>query len=133
MPLLTFGEAQARVLERVQPLPAETVRIEDADGRVTASPVQAVVDLPPFASSAMDGFAVRAADLPGTLPIVARIPAGRPALRPLAAGEAMAISTGGVVPEGADAVVPLEQVVQTDNSIEVADAPAVGDHVRPRG
>ena len=133
MPLLTFGEAQARVLERVQPLPAETVRIEDADGRVTASPVQAVVYLPPFASSAMDGFAVRAADLPGTLPIVARIPAGRPAARPLAAGKAMAISTGGVVPDGADAVVPLEHVVQTDNSIEVAGAPTVGDHVRPRG
>ncbi len=133
MALPTFDEAQARVLAHVQPLPAETVRIDDAGGRVTAAAVQAVVDLPPFASSAMDGFAVRAADLPGTLPVVARIPAGRPAGRPLAAGEAMAISTGGVVPGGADAVVPLELVVQHDNSIEVADAVAAGAHVRPRG
>ncbi|HXY80640.1 MAG TPA: gephyrin-like molybdotransferase Glp [Gaiellaceae bacterium] len=133
MPLLTFDEAQARVLARVRPLPAETVRIEDAGGRVTATAVEAAVDLPPFASSAMDGFAVRAADLPGSLPIVARIPAGRPAARPLAAGEAMAISTGGVVPEGADAVVPSELVVQKDNSIEVARAVAPGSHVRPRG
>jgi molybdopterin molybdotransferase len=133
MPLLTFDEAQARVLARVQPLPAETVRIEDAGGRVTAAAVQAVVDLPPFPSSAMDGFAVRAADLPGTLPVVAGIPAGRPAVRPLAAGEAMAISTGGVVPDGADAVVPLEDVVQTDNSIDVVNAVVVGAHVRPRG
>ena len=133
MPVLTFDEAQARVLARVQPLPAETVRIEEAAGRVTATAVRAVVDLPPFASSAMDGFAVRAADLPGTLPVVARIPAGRPAGRPLAAGEAMAISTGGVVPDGADTVAPLELVVQTDNSIEVASTLAAGTHVRPRG
>ena len=62
----------------------------------------ALVDLPPFASSAMDGFAVRAADLPGTLPVVERIAAGRPAQRALEAGEAMEISTGGVVPAGAD-------------------------------
>jgi molybdopterin molybdotransferase len=133
MPLLTFEEAQARVLARVRQLPEEIVRIEDAAGRVTAAAVRAVVDLPPFPSSAMDGFAVRAADLPGTLPIVARIPAGHPAARPLAAGEAMAISTGGVVPDGADAIVPLENVVQTDNSIDVAGAVAAGDHVRPRG
>ncbi len=113
MPPLTLDDAQARVLARVRPLQTETVRVEDAGGRVTAAAVRAAVDLPPFASSAMDGFAVRAADLPGTLPIVARIPAGRPAARPLAAGEAMAISTGGVVPDGADAVVPLESVVQT--------------------
>jgi molybdopterin molybdotransferase len=133
MPPLTLDEAQARVLARAQPLQTETVRTEDAAGRVTAAAVRAAVDLPPFASSAMDGFAVRAADVPGTLPIVARIPAGRPAGRPLAAGEAMAISTGGVVPDGADAVVPVEDVVQRDNSIEVTHAVAPGAHVRPRG
>ena len=87
-----------------------------AAGRVTREPVRALVDLPPFASSAMDGFAVRAADLPGTLPVVERIAAGRPAPRPLDAGEAMAISTGGVVPDGADSVIPIEYVVQHDNS-----------------
>ena len=131
--LLTFEEAQAQVLARVRPLAAEAVPIGRASGRVTAEPSQAAVDLPPFPSSAMDGFAVRAADVPGSLPVVATIAAGRPTDRPLGAGEAMAISTGGVVPEGADAVVPSEYVVQDDNSIDVAEAVSVGAHVRPRG
>jgi molybdopterin molybdotransferase len=66
--------------------------------------------------------------------IVGEVAAGRPSSRPLAPGEAMAISTGGMVPEGADAVVPIEYVVQHDNNtIEVGDAAAVGAHVRPRG
>src|SRR5665647_1843615 len=77
----------------------------------TAEAARAVVDLPPFASSAMDGYAVRAGDLPGRLPVVGHVAAGRPAGRPLAAGEAMAISTGGVIPDGADAVIPVEYVV----------------------
>jgi molybdopterin molybdotransferase len=132
--LLAFEQAQALVLSHVRALSAETVSVWDAAGRVTAAPALAAVDLPPFPSSAMDGFAVRAADLPGTLPVVERIPAGRPAARPLAAGEAMAISTGGVVPDGADAVVPVEYVVQRDNdAIEIAEALPVGAHVRPRG
>jgi molybdopterin molybdotransferase len=71
---------------------------------VLAEPARAAVDLPPFASSAMDGFAVRSADTPGTLIVVDRIAAGRPAGQALAAGEAMGIATGGVVPDGADAV-----------------------------
>src|SRR5665213_1333526 len=131
--LLTMQEAQARVLEHAGLLAAENVAIGALAGRVTAEPVRAVVDLPPFASSAMDGYAVRAADLPGRLPIVGHIAAGRPAERPLAAGEAMAISTGGVVPEGADAVIPIEYVVQSDNSIEVEQGLAAGENVRPRG
>jgi molybdopterin molybdotransferase len=135
--LLTMQEAQARVLARVRRLPAENVPVAGAAGRVTAGPAQSVVDLPPFASSAMDGYAVRAADLPGRLPVVAHIAAGRPAERPLRAGEAMAISTGGVVPEGADAVLPLEYVVNYDNGnnseIEVAESLQPGAHVRPRG
>jgi molybdopterin molybdotransferase len=131
--LVGYEQAQQLVLARVQPLPAETVPVRDAAGHVTAEPVRAAVDLPPFPSSAMDGFAVRAADLPGTLPIVERIAAGRPASRALEPGEAMSISTGGVVPEGADAVVPIEYVVQHDNRIEVETAPDVGAHVRPRG
>ena len=131
--LLTFEEAQAKVLARVRKLAAETVTIGAAAGRATAEDVRAVVDLPPFPSSAMDGFAVRAADVPGTLPVVEKIAAGRPATRPLGAGEAMGISTGGVVPDGADAVVPIEYVVQHDNSIDVAETVAAGAHVRPRG
>ena len=131
--LLTLAEAQALVLARVRPLAAELVPVWEAASRVTAEPARAVVDLPPFRSSAMDGFAVRAADLPGTLPVVGRIPAGGPAARALGPGEAMAISTGGVVPDDADAVVPIEYVVQHDNSIDVAEAVASGTHVRPRG
>ena len=121
------------MLERVVPLPAEPVPVADAAGRVLAEDAEARVDLPPFASSAMDGFALRAADTPGVLPVVARIAAGRPAPRRVEAGEAMEISTGGVVPDGADAVIPLEYVVQNDNEIEIADPVAEAANVRPRG
>lgn len=128
-----MDEALARVLERVVPLPAENVPVAAASGRVLAETARALVDLPPFPSSAMDGFAVRAADLPATLPVVARIAAGRPAGRALAPGEAMAIATGGVVPEGADAVVPIEYVVEYDNNVEFPAVADVGANVRPRG
>ena len=67
----------------------------------------------------MDGFAIRAADSPATLPVVGRIAAGRPAERALEAGEAMAIATGGVVPDGADAVVPIEDVEERDGAVVV--------------
>jgi molybdopterin molybdotransferase len=132
-PLPTFEEAQARVLERVGPLEAEPVALESAAGRVTARAAQAACDLPPFASSAMDGFAIRAADAPGTLPVVAQIAAGSPSPRALRPGEAMEISTGGVVPDGADAIAPLETVVRMENSIEIAAPVAPGTYVRPRG
>src|SRR5206468_9126207 len=109
--LLTREEALAAVLERVRVLAAEDVSVADATGRFLAGDARAVVDLPPFASSAMDGFAVRAEDAPGRLPVVGRIAAGAPAERALGPGEAMAIATGGVVPDGADAVIPIEYVV----------------------
>jgi len=131
--LLTIDEAQRLILERAQPLGSERVRLEDAAGRILADPASAVVDLPPFPSSAMDGFAVRSTDTPGKLPVAGRIAAGRPATRELGVGEAMAIATGGVVPDGADAVIPLEYVVDHDNEIEIADRVATGAHVRPRG
>ncbi|MEX0673835.1 MAG: gephyrin-like molybdotransferase Glp [Gaiellaceae bacterium] len=132
-PLLSLEEAVRTVLERVRPLASEQVPLEEAAGRVLAEEARAAVDLPPFASSAMDGFALSAADVPGTLPVVARIAAGRPADRPLAAGEAMAIATGGAVPEGADAVAPIEVVVESDNSISLERAVEPGANVRPRG
>jgi len=130
--LLTLAEAQARVLERVQPLEGEPVSLAQAAGRVVAEDACSLVDLPPFSSSAMDGFAVRAGDTPGRLPVVARIAAGVPAPRALGAGEAMAIATGGVVPEGADAVIPIEYVVEHDNEVEIPRAVGHGDNVRPR-
>ena len=131
--LLSVDEALQAILSRVRPLPAERVPLAEAAGRVLADDARAAVDLPPFPSSAMDGFAVRAADTPGALPVVERIAAGRPAPRALAPGEAMAIATGGVVPDGADAVVPIEVVVQRDGSIEIDTSVESGDHVRPRG
>src|SRR2546421_4229015 len=131
--LISVAEALEHVLARATRLPAEPVGIASAARRVTSSPAQAQVDLPPFPSSAMDGFALRAEDTPGTLPVVARIAAGRPAPRALGAAEAMGIATGGVVPEGADAVIPIEYVVEHDNSIEVRSDVTVGANVRPRG
>jgi molybdopterin molybdotransferase len=131
--LIPFAEAQRLILDRVQPLPAERVALAAAFGRVAAEDVAAAVDLPPFDSSAMDGFAVRAADTPGTLPIVFSIAAGAPAPRRLDAGEAMGIATGGVVPEGADAVIPIEYVVQNDNSIRIEEGVAAGANIRPTG
>ena len=131
--LLSLAEAQARVLERVTQLEGELVAVGNAAGRVLAEDARAVVDLPPFPSSAMDGFAVRAADTPGRLSVVARIAAGVPAPRALASGEAMGIATGGVVPEGADAVIPIEYVVEDDNEVEISAVVGQGDNVRPQG
>jgi molybdopterin molybdotransferase len=131
--LLALDEAIALVLERARPLPAEQVPLSAAAGRVAAEPARAVVDLPPFPSSAMDGFALRAADTPGELPVRARIAAGAPAGTALAPGEAMAIATGGVVPDGADSVVPLEVVVDRDNTVMVLDRVAESANVRARG
>lgn len=128
-----MDEALRLVLERVSPLAAEQVALEDAAGRVLSQPAAASVDLPPFDSSAMDGYAVRAADTPGELPVVFRIAAGRPAPRRLEPGEAMAIATGGAVPDGADAVVPVEYVGEHDNSIAIETAAEAGAFVRPRG
>src|SRR3712207_1303203 len=130
--LLTIEEAQTRILERVRPLPPEEVPLAGAHGRVLADAASAAVDLPPFDSSAMDGYAVRAADLPGLLAVVGESAAGRPAALELRPGEAVAIATGAVVPDGADAVAPVEVVVQTDNSVDVPSLQR-GAHIRPRG
>ena len=131
--LLSIEEAQQLVLERVVRLPEETAPVEAAVGRVLAEPATAAIDLPPFVSSAMDGFALRAEDTPGTLPVRFRIAAGSPAERTLEPGEAMGIATGGVVPDGADAVIPLEYVVDHDNTIEVPEAVSRGASIRAVG
>jgi molybdopterin molybdotransferase len=134
--LISISEAQRLVLERAKPLDAERVPIERAAGRVLAEQAAATVDLPPFASSAMDGYALRSADTvpaPVTLPIAERIAAGHPATRPLDRGEAMAIATGGALPEGADAVVPLEVVEDSGSALLVHEPVEVGANVRPRG
>lgn len=134
--LISIAEAQRLVLEHVRPLEAERVPIERAAGRVLAEAAAAAVDLPPFASSAMDGYALRAADTasgPVTLPVVERVAAGAPASRALAPGEAMAIATGGAVPDGADAVVPLELVEEGPDGVSVREPVRAGANVRERG
>jgi molybdopterin molybdotransferase len=131
--LLTVEDAQAKILARCAALAGEHIGLDAAAGRVTAEAAVAAVDLPPFPSSAMDGYALRSAEAPGTLAIAGRIAAGSPATRELRAGEAMAISTGGVVPDGADAVAPIEVVTEQDGKLHVPGVVTAGAHVRPRG
>ena len=130
--LLSIDEAQRLILERATALPAEPVAIDQAAGRVLAEAAESKLDLPPFPSSAMDGFAVRAADTPGTLQIVGRVAAGIPFEGSLESGAAVGIATGGEVPADADAVVPIEIVVERDDKVEVPAIEA-GVNVRPRG
>src|SRR5436190_17281202 len=131
--ILSLAEAQSLVLGRVRPLETETLSLAGAAGRFLAEPARAVVDLPPFRSSAMDGYALRSEDTPGRLPIGFRIAAGAPAPRALKAGEAMGIATGGLVPEGADAVIQHELVVEGDHGIAVERSVAKGANIREPG
>jgi molybdopterin molybdotransferase len=132
-PLTSVDEALRLVLARATPLESERVRIDDADGRVLVTPASAAVDLPPFPSSSMDGYAIRSADAPGRLSIVDRVAAGRPTRRVLGPGEAIDISTGGVVPDGADAVVPIEVVRVEGDELVVSDPVVSSANVRERG
>jgi molybdopterin molybdotransferase len=131
--LLSIEEAQELVLARAERLPLESVPVGEAAGRVLGESARAAVDLPPFDSSAMDGFALRAVDTPGQLPVSVRIAAGSPAERGLDPGEAMGIATGAAVPAGADAVIPLEYVVDRGNNIDIADPVSAGASIRPAG
>lgn len=130
--LLTLDEALARVLEHARLLPSTTLAIDEALGRVLVRDATAGTDLPPFPSSAMDGYAVRAEDTPGTLPVAFRVPAGDPGPAVLPPGTAAGIATGGVVPGGANAVVPIEHARVSELAVDVDRAEA-GDHIRPRG
>jgi molybdopterin molybdotransferase len=130
--LPTIDEALALVLAEVRFLGAEDVPVADAAGRVLADAARATVDLPPFASSAMDGYAVRAADTPGQLVVVDHSAAGAPAECVLQVGQAIGISTGAVVPVGADAVVPVEVTTRDGDVVQVASVVKL-ENVRPRG
>jgi len=131
--LLTFEEALACILERAQPLTSELVPLEHAVGRVVAEPARARADLPPFPSSAMDGFAVRGAETPGMLPISARVAAGSPSADPLEPGSAAAIATGGAIPDGADTIVPVEQATEEAGRVRITEPAREAAHIRPRG
>jgi molybdopterin molybdotransferase len=129
--LISVEEARVRVLAAVRPLGAEDVAVGEALGRVLADDVVSELHLPPFDSSAMDGYALVAGPA-GELPVVGESQAGRPFERGLEAGQAARISTGAVVPAGADAVVPIETVEAVGERIRVP-ATEPGAHVRRAG
>jgi molybdopterin molybdotransferase len=134
---VSFEDAQAAILAWTARRPAERIALADAFGRVLREDVIARDDLVPFVRSAMDGFAIRAADSlqpGGTLSIIpGPVYAGSPEVMPLAAGGAVAIATGGALPPGADAVVPIERVTRSNGSIRIAAPLRPGDHVFPAG
>ena len=127
--LISIDEARARVLAAVRPVPTE--RTPPTLGRVLAESAVAQEDLPPFDASAMDGFAVPAAE-PGTLRIDGESRAGAPASSPLAPGTACRISTGAVVPDGTHAVVPVERTEERDGEVVVPGSEE-GANVRRAG
>jgi molybdopterin molybdotransferase len=133
-PLLPLEEARRRLRARVALGPGEEVPLAEALGRVLADPVvRAPHDVPPFANSAMDGYAVRAADVPGTVRVVGEIAAGAaspPAVEP---GTAVRIMTGAPIPPGADAVVPIEDASEEVEGAVVLAGAARGAHVREAG
>src|SRR6185437_13631680 len=128
--LMRPAEGLRLILEHAPALAVEELAVSaDPAGRVLAADVRAAVSLPPFDTSAMDGYTARAADLgDGGVPIAFRLGAGdRP--RPLPPGAAAGIATGAPLPEGADAVVPVEVAHEEDGRL-VADPPQVGAHIR---
>jgi molybdopterin molybdotransferase len=138
--LITFDEARAAVLERLQPLPARRVPLGEALGCVLAEDVAAGEDLPPFANSAMDGFALRSEDVreagaesPVALRLVGEVFAGSARLPKVEPGTAVRIMTGGPLPPGADAVVPVERTETTGEMVQVRLGPAARGFVREAG
>ncbi|TPG58511.1 molybdopterin molybdenumtransferase MoeA [Roseomonas nepalensis] len=133
--LLSVEEAAALVAARVAPLHGtETVPLRAARGRVLAEDLTAPADLPPFANSAVDGYAFRRADRPpgGTLPLAARVAAGQPAA-PLAPGTAARVLTGAPVPAGADAVALQEDAAAEGGAVTLPAALPAGANIRPAG
>jgi len=129
--LLLLEEAQARLLAHARPTGEERVALADATGRILADPrIVAAVDVPPFANSSMDGFALHAGDAPGVLRVAGEIAAGAASLQPVQAGTAVRIMTGAPLPPGADAVVPIEDVAESDGVVSVPSPVALGAFVR---
>ena len=135
--MLSVEEARAYLLDRARPIEGnERVAVEDALGRIVAADVTAPIDVPGHANSAMDGYAVRAADIPDlgetTLRVAQRIAAGEVGSA-LAAGEAARIFTGAPIPEGADAIAIQEDCRRDGATVVVPGPLAPGTFVRPRG
>ena len=139
-PLLPYEEAVRLVVGSFSPLPPALAPLADALGQVAADDVASDVDVPAFESSAMDGYAVRSedapdasADRPVVLRIVGEAPAGAPTATPVEAGTAVKIMTGGVLPPGADAIVPWEDTQPQGDRIAVVRPVRHRRHVRPAG
>ncbi len=138
--LLPLDEARRRALAHVRPLPPVELSLRQVHGCVLAEAVAAPGDLPPFTSSAMDGFAVRASDVagaardrPAALRVAGAVHMGRAPKVSVGSGEAVAVPTGAAVPEGADAVVPVEQTVREADRVLVLTPVAPGRYVRLAG
>jgi molybdopterin molybdotransferase len=135
-PLMPVAEALRRVLAGARALPAETVPLPDAHGRVLTQDLSALRTQPPDAVSAMDGYAVRAADVaqaPATLRLIGEVAAGHPFEGKVNAGEAARIFTGGVVPAGSDTVVIQEITTRDGDRVIVQKPTTKGRNVRARG
>jgi molybdopterin molybdotransferase len=131
---LSIDDARAAVLAATRPLPAEDVAVQQALGRVLAEDVLAAGDVPAFANSAMDGFALRSGPARRTLRIVGEARAGEPASAVVGDDdEAIRISTGAPIPEGADAVLQIERVSVDGDSVTLEDDVEPGRNVRPPG
>lgn len=138
--MIALEEAQAKVNRDLAVLPPVDTPIRETLGMVLAETVAATEAIPPFANTAMDGFAVRAEDTRGatkdnplTLPVAATIPAGSVAPRALGPGEAMRIMTGAPVPEGADAIIMVELTKPAGFDVKLMAEVPVGNHIRPAG
>jgi len=134
--LMPVSDALAAVLAGVKPLPEEMIPLDEAYHHVLARDVAARRTQPPEAMSAMDGYAVRAADaakVDAQLTVIGEVAAGRPFAGVVGAGEAVRIFTGGVVPAGADAVVIQEDTVAEGKRITIKEAAIAGRHIRPAG
>jgi molybdopterin molybdotransferase len=133
--MIPVAEALERLFALVRPVGTETVALARAGGRVLAADAVARRTQPPFPASAMDGYAVRAAEaaLGATLPVVGEAAAGRRHPGPLPPGAAVRIFTGAPVPDGADAILIQEDARRDGDRIIVAEAPAPGAHIRPAG
>lgn len=144
--LIPLAEAQRRVLEGVTPLPAVTVDLADAAGLVLAAPVRSALTVPSWDNSAMDGFAVRSADVamagaatPVVLRVIGEVAAGRAPDATVEPGTALRIMTGAKLPPGADAVVPVEETdagtgeADLPESVAIRAAPRRGDNIRLAG
>jgi molybdopterin molybdotransferase len=133
--MLTLNEAQARLLGGIEPLPVELVPLVEALGRYAAEDHRARRTQPPFAASAMDGYAIRFDDLPGPWRLIGEAAAGRRFEGVVAAGETVRIFTGAPLPDGADTVVVQEEAVRDGDGIRLngEGPPRRGAHVRPAG